>query len=229
MACGLARAQTGRMRSSPYTLLFTPVVGALLFALTGLLALAAHAQSTSTMSVGTQANINTPAPATALPVVAPVDLKRYAGTWYEQARLPNRFQRDCAGQVSATYEVRTDGKVDVTNRCVKADGRTESAQGMARVVPVQGQPDAGRLEVSFASRWLDWVPMVWGDYWIMQLDADYQTALVGTPNRKYLWVLSRAPQLEPARLQALLDYARETGFDTAAVVRTPAAPAVALR
>lgn len=208
---------------------FTPFLAAFIFALTGLVAMATHAQTTSTVSVGTQANINTPAPATALPVVAPVDLQRYAGTWYEQARLPNRFQRDCTGQVSATYEVLPDGRVGVTNRCAKADGSTELAQGVARLVPVEGQPGAGRLEVSFAPRWLSWLPMVWGDYWIMQLDADYQVALVGTPDRKFLWVLSRAPQIDAARVQALMDYARNTGFDTATVVRTPAAPTVALR
>lgn len=208
---------------------FTPFLAAFIFALTGLVALATHAQTTPTVSAGTQANINTPAPTTALPVVAPVDLQRYAGVWYEQARLPNRFQRGCTGQVSATYDVLADGRVGVTNRCAKADGSTEAAQGVARVVPVQGQPGAGRLEVSFAPRWLSWVPLVWGDYWIMQLDADYQVALVGTPDRKYLWVLSRAPQLDPARVQALLDYANATGFDIATVVRTPSAPAVALR
>ncbi len=208
---------------------FTPFLAAFIFALTGLVAMATHAQTTSTVSVGTQANINTPAPTSALPVVAPVDLQRYAGTWYEQARLPNRFQRDCTGQVSATYEVLPDGRVGVTNRCAKADGSTEMAQGVARLVPVEGQPGAGRLEVSFAPRWLSWVPMVWGDYWIMQLDADYQVALVGTPDRKFLWVLSRAPQIDAARVQALMDYARNTGFDTATVVRTPAAPTVALR
>ena len=208
---------------------FTPFLAAFIFTLTGLVAMATHAQTTSTVSVGTQANINTPAPTTALPVVAPVDLQRYAGTWYEQARLPNRFQRDCTGQVSATYEVLPGGRVGVANRCAKADGSTELAQGVARLVPVEGQPGAGRLEVSFAPRWLSWVPLVWGDYWIMQLDADYQVALVGTPDRKYLWVLSRAPQIDPARVQVLLDYARATGFDTATVVRTPSAPTVALR
>ncbi len=208
---------------------FTPFLAAFFFALTGLVALATHAQTASAVSLGTQANIHTPAPTAALPVVAPVDLLRYAGTWYEQARLPNRFQRSCTGQVTAHYDVQPDGNVRVTNSCAQADGSTETAQGIARVVPVAGQPAAGRLEVSFAPRWLSWVPVVWGDYWILQLDAGYQVALVGTPNREYLWVLSRAPQIDAARLQALLDYARDTGFDTTGVVRTPSVPAIALR
>jgi len=223
--------------------LLTPLLAAFLFALTGMVAASlVHAQTppaSAPTNVATNvamngpapsvdtvaANKNTPPPKTALPVVAPVDLQRYAGTWYEQARLPNRFQRDCTGQVSATYGAPLDGRVSVVNRCATGSGIDE-AQGIARTVPVAGQPDAGRLEVNFAPRWLGWLPAVWGDYWIMQLDDAYQVSLVGTPNRKYLWVLSREPQLDPARLQAALDYARNAGFDTAAVVRTPTAPAL---
>jgi hypothetical protein len=80
------------------------------------------------------------------------------------------------------------------------------------VVPVAGQPGAGRLEVRFAPAWLSWLPMVWGDYWILKLDRDYQVALVGTPDREYLWVLSRAPRLDDAALQAELDYAAQPGL-----------------
>jgi len=148
-----------------------------------------------------------------LQVVAPVDLKRYAGLWHEQARLPNRFQKKCTGPVSAEYTPLEDGTVEVRNRCVLGDGSFDEAVGSARSVPVAGQPGAGRLEVRFAPAWLDWLPLVWGDYWILKLDRDYQVALVGTPNRKYLWVLSRAPRLDDAALQAELDYARTLGFD----------------
>lgn len=148
-----------------------------------------------------------------LQVVAPVDLKRYAGLWHEQARLPNRFQKKCIGPVSAEYTPLEDGTVEVRNRCVLGDGNVDEAVGSARPVPVAGQPGAGRLEVRFAPAWLGWLPLVWGDYWILKLDRDYQVALVGTPNRKYLWVLSRAPQLDPDLLQAELDYARTLGFD----------------
>jgi apolipoprotein D and lipocalin family protein len=148
-----------------------------------------------------------------LQVVAPVDLKRYAGLWHEQARLPNRFQKRCTGAVSAEYTPLEDGSIEVRNRCILADGSFDESVGSARAVPVAGQPGAGRLEVRFAPEWLGWLPLVWGDYWILKLDRDYQVALVGTPNRQYLWVLSRVPLLDPAALQAELDYARTLGFD----------------
>lgn len=148
-----------------------------------------------------------------LQVVAPVDLKRYAGLWHEQARLPNRFQKQCTGPVTAEYTLLDDGTVEVRNRCILADGNFDESVGSARVVPVTGQPGAGRLEVRFAPEWLSWLPLVWGDYWILKLDRDYQVALVGTPNRKYLWVLSRAPRLDESQLRAELEYARTLGFD----------------
>ncbi|MBO9516270.1 MAG: lipocalin family protein [Variovorax sp.] len=153
-----------------------------------------------------------------LQVVAPVDLRRYVGLWYEQARLPNRFERRCAGPVTAEYTLQDDGTVQVRNRCVLDDGRVDESIGVARTVGVPGQPGAGRLEVRFAPEWLAWLPAVWGDYWILKLDRDYQVALVGTPDRRYLWVLSRAPSLDPAALDAELDYARTLGFDVDKVV-----------
>lgn len=148
-----------------------------------------------------------------LQVVAPVDLKRYAGLWHEQARLPNRLRKPCTGPVSAEYTPLADGTVEVRNRCVLADGSFDESVGLARVVPVAGQPGAGRLEVRFAPEWLGWLPLVWGDYWILKLDRDYQVALVGTPSRQSLWVLSRAPRLDANLLQGELDYARTLGFD----------------
>lgn len=155
-----------------------------------------------------------------LQVVAPVDLRRYAGLWYEQARLPNRFERRCTGQVTAEYTLMDDGNVQVRNRCLSDDGTFDESVGVARVVNVPGQPGAGRLEVRFAPDWLAWLPAVWGDYWILKLDRDYQVALVGTPDRKYLWVLSRTPVLDVSALDAELDYARTLGFDVDKVVLT---------
>lgn len=155
-----------------------------------------------------------------LQAVAPVDLKRYAGLWYEQARLPTWFQRNCTGQVTAEYTPEADGTVAVRNSCVLASGAVDVSTAVARSVPVAGLPGAGRLEVRFAPAWLSWLPVAWGDYWILKLDRDYNVALVGTPNRKYLWVLSRMPQLDEATLAAELEYARTLGFDIDKVVRT---------
>lgn len=155
-----------------------------------------------------------------LQVVAPVDLQRYAGMWHEQARLPNRFQKKCTGPVSAHYTPVADGRIEVRNRCIVADGSFDESVGLARPVEVAGQPGAGRLEVRFAPAWLSWLPLVWGDYWILRLDRDYQVALVGTPDRKYLWVLSRDPVLDDRRLGLELDYARSLGFDLDKVILT---------
>jgi len=162
-----------------------------------------------------------------LQVVAPVDLKRYAGLWHEQARLPNRYEKACAGHVTAEYTPLPDGTVAVRNRCVQQDGRIDEATGRARMVPVAGLPGAGRLQVRFAPEWLGWLPLVWGDYWVLKLDRDYQVALVGTPDRRNLWVLSRVPHLDAAALDAELDYARTLGFDVDRMLRTAPLPAAA--
>ena len=155
-----------------------------------------------------------------LQVVAPVDLRRYVGLWHEQARLPNRFEKRCAGPATAEYSLREDGLLEVRNRCILPDGSFDESTGVARVAPVAGQPGAGRLEVCFAPEWLRWLPAVWGDYWILKLDRDYEVALVGTPDRKCLWVLSRVPRLDDEALQAELDYASSLGFEVDKVERT---------
>ena len=156
-----------------------------------------------------------------LQVGAPGGQQRDVGQWHAQARRPNRFEKRCTGPVTAEYTLMEDGSgLQVLNRCILPDGRFEESAGVARVAPVAGQPGAGRLEVCFAPEWLRWLPMVWGDYWILRLDRDYQVALVGTPDRKCLWVLSRAPRLEDAALQAELDYARSLGFEVDKVERT---------
>lgn len=155
-----------------------------------------------------------------LPVQQGVDLQAYAGTWYEQARLPASFQAQCAGDVRAEYVVRSDGGLDVTNQCRNADGTTKVATAEGRLARVGGQTDPARLEVRFAPAWTSWLPMVWGDYWIIQIEGDYQYALVGTPDRKYLWVLSRDKEGDPATIDKLLARAESLGFATDKVIRT---------
>jgi apolipoprotein D and lipocalin family protein len=142
--------------------------------------------------------------------VASVDLDRYLGLWHEVARIPNRFQKQCARGSTAEYGLRGDGRLDVVNRCVKRDGKLDEARGVAKIVDAESR---AKLAVSFVS-FLGWRPF-WGDYWIIGLDADYRWAIVGTPDRKYGWILARSPTLDEASLQqidAILErngYARE--------------------
>ena len=149
--------------------------------------------------------------------VASVDLDRYAGDWFEIARFPNRFQRQCVGDVRASYARRPDGRLDVVNRCRTADGETE-ARGVARIVDEQ---TFAKLKVRFAPAWLSWLPAVWGDYWIIGLAPDYSWAVVGDPGRAYLWILARAPYLDDASVAAARAAAQHNGFDVSRLVPTP--------
>ncbi len=149
---------------------------------------------------------------TGLPTQANVELSKYVGTWYEQARLPNRFQKDCVGDVKAEYKLNPDATLSVANQCRKADGGTKVAEGEGRLSAVADPRDPAKLEVRFAPKWTSWLPAVWGDYWILKLQGDYQYSLVGTPDRQYLWVLSREESADPSTVQALLDYAGTLGF-----------------
>lgn len=143
--------------------------------------------------------------------VPSVDLSRYMGKWYEIARFPNRFQKKCSGNVTATYELQSDGRIKVVNECRNQKGETDRAEGTARRASKQG-PDS-KLEVRFAPSWLSWLPAVWGDYWILELADDYGYSLVGSPDRKYLWILSRTPQMDAATYQRLVDAAKAKGFE----------------
>lgn len=144
-----------------------------------------------------------------LELVDALDLERYQGTWYEIAKLPNRFQARCMAETTAEYTLLDDGRIRVVNRCRVADDRFDTVRGTAR----RPDPDRpGALEVRFAPGWLSWLPMVWGDYQVMAIDDAYSSVLVGAPSRTYLWILAREPELAPARIDALLAEARRQGF-----------------
>jgi len=149
-------------------------------------------------------------PTTPLPTVEAVDLSRYMGEWYEIALLPNSFQSLCVADTQASYLLDGD-VVRVRNRCRKADGGIEEANGIAKVV--EGSRNA-KLRVSFFRPF-------YGDYWILALDPNYRWVLIGEPSRAYGWVLSRTPNLDDASLQIALDKAAALGFDRAAFRRTP--------
>lgn len=159
------------------------------------------------------------APEPRMTPVAAVDLDRYAGRWYEIARYPNRFQRDCVGRTSADYALRPDGRVTVTNRCRLQDGRVKEAVGVARWR--ENPPRDATLKVRFAPAWLSLIPQVWGDYWILALPADYRYVVIGEPSRTYLWILSRMPAMTEADYMAAVAAAEAQGYDASKLVRTP--------
>jgi apolipoprotein D and lipocalin family protein len=144
-------------------------------------------------------------------VVSSVDLARYAGKWYEIARLPNRFQRDCASDTTASYTLRLDGKITVVNACRTSEGKAKTATGTARLASDK-EPNS-KLKVSFF-----WP--FYGNYWIIDLDPDYKWAVVGEPGRKYFWILSREPRLDDTLYQQVLDRARQQGYDVSPLIKT---------
>jgi lipocalin/uncharacterized protein YbjT (DUF2867 family)/ligand-binding SRPBCC domain-containing protein len=161
--------------------------------------------------------INARAQAPLVRTVPFVDLNRYAGDWFEIARFENRFQRQCVGDVRASYARRADGRIAVVNRCRTANGQTE-ARGVARLVD---EPTHAKLKVRFAPAWLSWLPPVWGDYWIIGLAPDYSWAVVGDPGREYLWILARTPRLDSESMAAARTAAQDNGFDVGRLVQTP--------
>ncbi|MEP6925673.1 MAG: lipocalin family protein [Pyrinomonadaceae bacterium] len=151
-----------------------------------------------------------------LETVDSVDLKRYAGKWFEVARLPNKFEKQCVGNVTAEYVLQKNDKIQVTNKCDEANGKKTVARGEARI---QDKQTNAKLEVRFAPKFLSFIPAVWGDYWIIALDAEnYQYALVGDQSRNYLWFLSRTPQINQAKYEELTKIAADKGFETTKII-----------
>src|SRR5512144_1232890 len=146
-----------------------------------------------------------------LRTVPHVDLQRYLGTWYEIASFPQSFQRGCTA-TTATYALRDDGDIDVVNRCRKGspDGPEKVARGRARVVD---RSTNAKLEVSFFRPF-------WGDYWIVDLGADYEYAVVGHPGRDYLWILSRTRTMEPELYASIVHRLEAQGYETHRLQKT---------
>jgi apolipoprotein D and lipocalin family protein len=143
-----------------------------------------------------------------LKTVKYVDLKKYAGLWYEVAKIPNSFQDQCVKGTTAKYILKEDGEIAVINSCIDEDGEVDDADGLARIVDKKSN---AKLEVSFFSIF-GWRP-VWGDYWIIGLDENYNWAIVGTPSRKYGWVLSRTPKLENETMDKIFLILKEQGYN----------------
>jgi apolipoprotein D and lipocalin family protein len=160
---------------------------------------------------GTAVAVHAAPEADPLEVVPFVDIQKYLGTWYEIATIPQRFQKGCVG-VTAQYSLRKDGDIEVINTCRQGtlDGKVRSVHGKAWVVDKKTN---AKLRVRF----------FWpfsGAYWVIGLDADYKWAIVGHPGRNYLWVLSRAPQMDDALYDELLKLIAAKGYDLTLIKKT---------
>lgn len=144
--------------------------------------------------------------------VKELDLNRYMGTWYEIARFPHSFEKDLVG-VTATYSLRDDGKISVVNEGYKytLDGEQNKAVGKAKI-PDKTEP--GKLKVSFF--WF-----FYGDYYVLELDPDYQYVMLGSSSDKYFWILSRTPQMVPDVYEMLLEKARKRGYNLERLYKVP--------
>ena len=149
--------------------------------------------------------------------VASLDTVRYMGNWYEVARFPNRFQTQCVAKVQAKYSLLPEGRIEVQNSCTLANGQTESVTGQAKL------GSAGlntQLKVSFLPAYLRWLPVGWGDYWVIDLARDYRYAVVSDSSRAYLWLLSRSPALSNADRIEIETRLRTQGFDLSKLQNT---------
>jgi len=147
-----------------------------------------------------------------LKTVEHVDVKRYMGAWFEIAKLPQRFEKGLVG-IKASYTLLPDGKVEVLNSGYKEDfnGKMKTIKGKAWVADTATN---AKLKVSFF-----W-PFT-GNYWIIELGKDYEYAVVGDESRKYLWILSRTPQMDEALYNELLKRVQDRGFDVSKLEKVP--------
>jgi apolipoprotein D and lipocalin family protein len=150
-----------------------------------------------------------------LATVASVDLARYSGKWYEIAKYPNFFQRNCVGRTTAEYSANPDGSIRVVNRSSGKNGKELHVEGRATVVPGSANT---KLRVSFGGPFA-------GAYWIIGLDEkNYSWAVVGHPSRQFLWILARRPELPDATYREILKLVAEKGYATGRIEKDPAGP-----
>ena len=137
-----------------------------------------------------------------------VDLSKYLGKWYELAHLPFKFEEGC-NETTATYTLSANGAISVLNECMK-NGKLKRARGKAKVVD---KTTNAKLKVTFF-----WP--FYGDYWIIKLGEYYEYSVVGTPDRRYLWILSRKPEMDNSLFSELTQFAKSKGFDVGNLIGT---------
>ena len=152
-----------------------------------------------------------------LQAVEKIELNKYLGTWHEVVRKPLYFQRKCDSNVIANYSLNKNGNIKVDNSCYTKDGKFKQTIGEAFV---QNAPSNSKLKVSFLPKIIRWLPVGRGDYWVLKIDENYETVLVGEPGKKYMWILSRSQQPQPEVVQEYLNYAESIGYDLSDVIKT---------
>lgn len=167
----------------------------------------------------TPAPANTDAKPAPLQAIPSLDVAPYMGKWYQVALYPNRFQKQCVSDTTATYRQLEGGQVEVINRCRNASGEFEDVTGLARPVGRlrEGRLEPAQLQVSFLPAWLRWLPVGWGRYWVIKLADDQRYAVVSEPGRDYLWILARSPRLDTRDEREIQSFLRAQGFDLARI------------
>lgn len=155
---------------------------------------------------------------TQVQTVQVVDVKRFTGKWFEIARYPNKFQKKCVGNTTATYTTKPDGNIAVVNQCLMKDGAIGKAEGEAKVTDAASN---AKFEMNFASKFKSFLSADWDDYWVVDLDENYQYAAVSDPKRENLWILSRAPEIKDAVYQNILRRLEKLGFSPGKLTKTP--------
>jgi apolipoprotein D and lipocalin family protein len=152
-----------------------------------------------------------------LRAVSQLDVQRYLGRWYEIAKFPNRFQKQCVSDTTADYALMPGGDIRVLNQCRNGDGNWEMAMGLAKQID---GPQSAKLKVRFAPEWLSFLPYVWGNYWVIDLDEKYELVAVSEPQREFLWVLSRTPVVSASKYAELLNRLIAVGLNVNHLERT---------
>lgn len=157
------------------------------------------------------------AQAKAVTTVEYVDLTRYVGQWYEIASMPQWFQKQCVGDVTANYKTLPNGRVQVINSCLTNKGTVTSTTGEAKITDSKSN---SKLRVTFAKIFRKYIYTFGGDYWIIDLEPNYNYAVIGHPTLEYGWILARQPSLPDQDLLAIEANLKKQGYDTCKFLTT---------
>lgn len=142
-----------------------------------------------------------------------LDLERFSGVWHEMARLPNKAQRANDRQIKVSFVPLPHHPMQIKTTCVRENARPHERIELARRrYPIE---EPGQFQRLTGPGWLRWMSSSWSDYWVLSLDKDYASLMIGEPERRDLWIYSREATIERVTLEALKSRARGLGYDLA--------------